>query len=266
MDVLTFQQLLTEEVTSYRALLETSNRDWIVKGFIDVEKKVYTITCDTKVISKILEIILIPRLGLFAQQHDLSLETASKQNYYPDLTFKDEAGHLFAVDFKTSYYGDNGKINGLTLGSYWGYFRHRETMQNMDHLYQDYQCHLVLGVLYKQRVITPRSEPFCIDELEVIQSVVKQFVIFLQPKWKIASDKPGSGNTRNIGSVKEVDKLTNGAGVFAELGEDVFENYWMNYFNKADAKRAGLDNPYYHDLESYKAYLDNQQLIREKLK
>ena len=63
-----------------------------------------------------------------------------------------------------------------------------------------------------------------------------------------------------------VDKLTNGAGVFAELGEDVFENYWMNYFNKADAKRAGLDNPYYHDLESYKAYLDNQQLIREKLK
>ncbi len=266
MDALTFQQLLSKEVASYKALLETPNRDWIVKGFIDVEKKVYTITCDTKVISKILEIILIPRLGQFAKRHGLSLETASKQNYYPDLTFKDEAGHLFAVDFKTSYYRDNGKINGLTLGSYWGYFRHRETMQNMDHLYQDYQCHLVLGVLYKQRVTAPRSEPFCIDGLEVIQSVVKQFVIFLQPKWKIASDKPGSGNTRNIGSVKEVDKLTNGAGVFAELGEDVFENYWMNYFNKADAKRAGLGKPYYHNLESYKAYLDNQQLIREKLK
>ena len=99
MDALTFQQLLSKEVASYKTLLETPNRDWIVKGFIDVEKKVYTITCDTKVISKILEIILIPRLGQFAKWHGLSLETASKQNYYPDLTFKDEAGHLFAVDF-----------------------------------------------------------------------------------------------------------------------------------------------------------------------
>lgn len=62
MDKNTFQKLLTSEVESYKALLETKDNDWIVKGFIDVNKNVYTITNDTKVISKIIEIILIPHL------------------------------------------------------------------------------------------------------------------------------------------------------------------------------------------------------------
>ena len=59
MDRDTFQKLLTEEVESYKSLLETKDNDWIVKGFIDVGKNVYTITNDTKVVSKIIEIILM---------------------------------------------------------------------------------------------------------------------------------------------------------------------------------------------------------------
>ena len=43
----------------------------------------------------------------------------------PDLTFEDSDGHLFAVDFKSSYYTSES-VNGLTLGSYWGYFRNRD--------------------------------------------------------------------------------------------------------------------------------------------
>ena len=57
-----FFSLLTEEVKTYKSYLETDSQDWIVKGFIDVNKKVYTITNDTKVVSKILEILLIPKL------------------------------------------------------------------------------------------------------------------------------------------------------------------------------------------------------------
>ena len=38
-----FFDLLTEEVKSYKAYLETDSHDWIVKGFIDVNKNVYTI-------------------------------------------------------------------------------------------------------------------------------------------------------------------------------------------------------------------------------
>ena len=35
-----------------------------------------------------------------------------------------------AVDFKSSYYTDEMKVNGLTLGSYWGYFRNRNIKKN----------------------------------------------------------------------------------------------------------------------------------------
>ena len=98
-----FLNLLTKEVKSYKQILETANNEWIVKGFIDIDKNVYTITNDTKVVSKIIEILLIPKLDRFARNYGMELELPSKQNYYPDLTFKDNEGHLFAVDFKSSY-------------------------------------------------------------------------------------------------------------------------------------------------------------------
>lgn len=66
MDKDTFLQLLTDEVNTYKSLMETDCGDWIVKGFIDIDKNVYTITNDTKVVSKIIEIMLIPRLNDFA--------------------------------------------------------------------------------------------------------------------------------------------------------------------------------------------------------
>ena len=158
MDKQTFQNFLTEEVKLYKSLLETDNNDWIVKGFIDVNRSIYTITNDTKVVSKIIEIILIPQLDGFAKRHGLSMELPSAQNFYPDLTFKDKEGNIFAVDIKSSYYTDEMKVNGLTLGSYWGYFRNRNIKKNTNYPYSDYKCHLVLGVLYRQSVI--RAFPF----------------------------------------------------------------------------------------------------------
>lgn len=262
----TFQHLLTKEVATYKSLLETKNNDWIDKGFIDIDKNVYTITNDTKVVSKIIEIILIPRLDAFAKRNDLTLELPSAQNYYPDLTFKDSDGNLFAVDFKSSYYGDDMKVNGLTLGSYWGYFRNRDTKKNTDHPYKDYKCHLVLGMLYKQSVTDSNEKSvYSIDELNVITSVIEQFIFFVQPKWKIASDRPGSGNTRNIGGITEIDKLIKGDGPFAKLGEDVFDDYWTNFFNASDARSAGIGAPHYHNLATYKEYLDKQQVLRKKI-
>ena len=262
-----FQTLLTEEVAGYKQLLETDGNDWIVKGFIDVEKNVYTITNDTKVVSKIIEIILIPHLDAFARQHGMTLELPSKQNYYPDMTFCDEEGHLFAVDFKSSYYGDDGKVNGLTLGSYWGYFRNRDQKKNTDHPYSDYQSHLVLGMLYKQSVMEANEKTvYSVDELHGIKSVIENFIFFVQPKWCIASDQSGSGNTRNIGGILDIGKLQSGEGPFAKLGEDVFDDYWMNFYNAADARNAGVGKPRYHNLQTYIAYLKKQKKMLEKLK
>lgn len=262
----TFLQLLTEEAKTYKSFLETESHDWIVKGFIDVDKNVYTITNDTKVVSKIIEILLIPKLLLFAERNGLELELPSKQNYYPDLTFKDNDGHLFAVDFKSSYY--RGKsVNGLTLGSYWGYFRNRDEIMNMNHSYNSYSSHTVLGMLYKKSVIKADERTvYSVDELDIIHSVIEQFIFFVQPKWKIANDIPGSGNTRNIGGIKDIAKLQHGEGPFADLGEDVFDNYWMGYFGNDDAQKAGIGVPYYHNLATYKEYLKSQNILLDKLK
>lgn len=260
-----FFNLLTEEVKSYKEYLETDSHDWIVKGFIDIDKNVYTITNDTKVVSKIIEILLIPKLCKFAHNHGLELELPSKQNFYPDLTFKDKEGHLFAVDFKSSYY-DGDSVNGLTLGSYWGYFRERETVKSMDHTYSSYSSHTVLGMLYKQSVIDANEKDvYSVNELSAIHSVIENFIFFVQPKWKIANDIPGSGNTRNIGGITNIHKLIIGQGPFADLGEDVFDDYWQGYFNKVDARTAGIGTPHYHNLKTYKEYLKSQAQKLSKL-
>lgn len=260
-----FFDLLTKEVQEYKAFLETSNNEWIVKGFIDVDKNVYTITNDTKVVSKIIEILLIPKLDRFAKSHGMELELPSKQNFYPDLTFKDNEGHLFAVDFKSSYY-DGDSVNGLTLGSYWGYFRERDTVKSMDYTYNSYSSHTVLGMLYKQSEKDANErEVFGVDELEIIHSVIEDFIFFVQPKWKIANDIPGSGNTRNIGGITNIKKLLSGEGPFAELGEEVFDDYWKGYFNKDDAKTAGIGTPRYNNLRTYKQYLEQQNKLLKRL-
>ncbi len=116
-----FLKLLSDEVKTYKSYLETDRQDWIVKGFVDIDRNVYAITNDTKVVSKIIEILLIPKLESFARANGMEMELPSRQNYYPDLTFKDGEGNLFAVDFKSSYYAGDS-VNGLTLGSYWGVF------------------------------------------------------------------------------------------------------------------------------------------------
>lgn len=54
---------------------------------------------------------------------------------------------------------------------------------------------------------------------------------FIQEKYKIAGDKPGSGNTENIGSIQSnnIEDFVNGNGVFSKLGNSVFEDYWRGY-------------------------------------
>ena len=95
---------------------------------------------------------------------------------------------------------------------------------------------------------------YTIEQLSDITSVVKNFQFFVQEKWKIAIDRPGSGNTKNIGSVNNIDDLINGKGVFSELGEDIFDDYWMYYLTTDMAMRAELPNPYYKNIVEYKRF------------
>jgi hypothetical protein len=83
---------------------------------------------------------------------------------------------------------------------------------------------------------------------------VRDFTFFVQEKYKIAADRPGSGNTKNIGSVTKIEDLVNGKGPFSKLGEKVFDDYWMYYLAKDMAKAVDLDRSPYKNLKEYKVY------------
>jgi len=68
-----------------------------------------------------------------------------------------------------------------------------------------------------------------VENLRSITSVIKNFQFFVCEKWQIASDRQGSGNTANIGSITNIEDILNANGVFAKLGERWFDEYWMNY-------------------------------------
>lgn len=258
---------LQEEVSEYNKIIATETGDWIVKGFIDIYKNIYTISIDTKVVSKVLELLLIPAFERFAAKHNLSLELPPQQNYYPDLTFIcKETGQKFAVDIKSTFKDENDKIKSMTLGAFTGYFRNRESTKNTLYPYKDYSAHLVLGTIYSQSAENINEKTiYTIDELPEIKSVIKDFRFFVQPKYKIASASPGSGNTKNIGSTNNLDKLINGKGVFSELGEEVYDDYWMFFLTKDMAKAADIPRPY-TNLKTYLGYKERGIDILEKHK
>lgn len=254
-----FLSKLRGAVNTFSPFISTKDGQWVVKGFIDVYRHIYTISTDTKVVSKIIELYIFPLLFKFAQDNELKLELTKEQNFYPDITFIDNEGNLFAVDLKSSYRKSPTRINGMTLGAFTGYFRNRQSPKNVTYPYSSYKAHIVLGIIYSENddVIDERRS-YNLDDLDEIISVVKDITFFVQEKWKIAVDRPGSGNTKNIGSVSLIEDLINGNGCFADLGEEVFDDYWTNYLTPDMAKRAELAEPYYNNLTSYKKFRNIQ--------
>jgi hypothetical protein len=230
-----FAAQLETFVSDLKNHISTPDAQWTVKGFIDVFKNVYTISADTKIISKILEIHLFPKVLEFAQLNGYKVVLAEHQNYYPDVSFVkiDDESLRFAVDFKTTYRNPNKPhlCNGFTLGSHGEYFENRTSTKNIQFPYSSYLGHFCLGIIYDRADITSIDETkiYAVNDLGSITSVVKNFQFFVTEKWKIASDKSGSGNTANIGSINNIDDIINGNGLFSKLGENWFDDYWMNY-------------------------------------
>lgn len=324
-----FRSQLLKYVDKFNEAVSTEDRDWVVKGFIDIAKNIYTISVDTKVISKIMELLLFPKICQFAEESSYKMVLCEEQNHYPDITFLDEHNNKFAVDIKSTYriteekteskkiiasgikivgnrlngiirlnvFRDgelfctfdidsenllkqktthNGlsekenkeafrifrklmkpvtRVNGMTLGAFTGYFRDRESSKNIRFPYEEYCGHFVLGVIYSRADgLLDERKIYELKDLKNITSVVKDFTFFVQEKYKIASDGPGSGNTKNIGSVLKIDGILNGKGPFEMLGEAVFDDYWMYYLTKDMAKAVDLKEAPYKNLKGYVQY------------
>lgn len=250
-----FKKELDKFADKLEKYVSSDDGDWTIKGFIDVYKNVYTISSDTKIVSKILEIHIFPQILQFADRIGYKIILAEKQNWYPDLTFvnKKKEEIKFALDIKTTF-RRNDKTAGFTLGSHGGYFKERDKDKNIQFPYNQYTGHYCLGVIYTRTDLLDdlaETEIFQVEELQEeydtpnrkvgersvttvknlksITSVIKDFDVFASEKWKIASDKQGSGNTANIGSVVDIADLKNGNGIFSQLGEEWFDEYWINY-------------------------------------
>ncbi len=230
-----FAARLTQLASTLKSCVSSEDGQWTVKGFIDIFRNVYTISSDTKIVSKILEIHLFPQILAFAQANGYKIVLAEQQNYYPDISFVNASDESvkFAVDFKTTYRKPDNPLvcNGFTLGSHGKYFEDRTSKKNIQFPYNSYSGHFCLGIIY-DRVdgATIDETSVCgVEDLVSIASVVTNFEFFVAEKWRIASDKGGSGNTANIGSIKNIADIVNGSGMFSRLGESWFDDYWMNY-------------------------------------
>ena len=252
--------------------ISTETGDWTIKGFIDIYKNIYTISSDTKIVSKILEIHLFPQILQFADSIGYHVELAEKQNHYPDLSFvhKDNDQIKFAVDIKTTFRRNDNSVS-FTLGSHGAYFIQRDKSKNITYPYNQYSGHFVLGVIYTRTDFNDEKDGkiYRVDELKEgkeksikkvgarevtevknlksITSVIRDFDFFAVEKWKIASDGQGSGNTANIGCGITIEDLKNENGVFSNLGEEWFDEYWQNY-GKITHKNTAV--------KSLKSYLD----------
>ena len=230
-----FELEFNDFLISLKSYVSDAASNWSIKGFIDIHENIYSISSDTKIISKILEIHIFPEILKFADRIDYDIELPECQNYYPDITFinRKDNNIKFAVDFKSTYRKEkkDGYCNGFTLGSHGEYFINRSSKKNIQYPYNNYKAHFCLGIIYSRVSSTniDETKTYPITELNNIVSVIKDLDFFFVEKWKIASDISGSGNTANIGSITKISDLKQGMGIFSQYGEEIFDDYWMNY-------------------------------------
>ena len=259
-----FREKLERVLFENTKVLQDKDKDWVVKGFIDIYKNIYTISIDTKVVSKIIELMLFPTISKFAKDNNLEMILAEHQNHYPDITFIDKTnGTTFAVDIKSTYRTAAEKVNSFTLGAFTGYFRNRTSTKNITKPYNEYEAHFVLGVIYTQQPNKIDEEKiYTIDDLQKIISVVSDFDFLVQEKYKIANSIPGSGNTKNIGSITDIMKLKNGEGPFAKLGMEIFDDYWMFYLTKDMSEDGAVPYSNLKEYAEYKKKSPNYEVVK----
>ena len=137
-----------------------------------------------------------------ADENGLILYPSPRQTVYPDFTLmKSEADtEKIAVDIKTTYrkFLKNGQPSGyvFTLGSFASYMR--DGKKNISFPYDQYAKHYVIGFVYTRNDNASEGQMFDIKDLGKLPVPYKDVEVFVQEKYKISGDKPGSGNTENI--------------------------------------------------------------------
>lgn len=200
-------------------------------GILDSSNRIHTLGTDSKIIGRIFEMFAQPVLEQIAAENGYILKTPEFQTVYPDfIMMKSEDSHeKIAIDIKTTYVTSDNSTVKFTLGAFGSYMRNNT--KNIAYKYTDYAKHYVIGFIYKRNDAAQESRVYDFDHREQIVFPYRDVKYFISEKYKIAGDKPGSGNTENIGSfpTRNFCDLKDGRGPFSELGQDVFDLYWRYY-------------------------------------
>lgn len=224
---------------------EMANVKFEAYGILDSSNKIHTLGTDSKIIGRIFEMFAQPVLENIAKRHGMILTTPESQTVYPDFIMMSSASakDKIAIDIKTTYVDSDQSTIKFTLGSFGSYMRNNT--KNIEYEYTDYAKHYVIGFVYKRNGQAQESQVYDYADRDKIQFPFYDVKYFIQEKYRIAGDKPGSGNTENIGSfsTKNFSDLRNGEGPFHELGVDAFDLYWKYYpkFRSTDKSYTSLD-------------------------
>lgn len=209
----------------------TTAWNWEVEGFLDTRGYVHPIDTDTKVISTVFERLASPVVRSIAKKHGYVVELAN-QTTYPDFTLSLHEGtklrHRIAIDIKTTYLS-NAMV--FTLGGYNSFVRN-ET-KNILYPYSTYDEHWVIGFIYTQN---PRFEEYDLDSMPTkgdIPCPYSDVTVFIREKHAIVGLRAGSGNTKNIGSIKLSDPkqfaTAKGPFLYFKRAKQACDKYWRGY-------------------------------------
>lgn len=216
-----------------------------VCGIIDQAGCVYPLGADTKVLSTIFELVSRPAVYTAAEKLGYEVIEPTVQNHYPDFTLckGKNCKEKIALDVKTTYrMKDNDKF-GYTLGGYTSFIKPGKETKSIVFPFTDYTEHWVLGFVYNRNAEKKAGAEhrYTQDQLNEIPLPFSNVEVFVQEKWRISSDRAGSGNTTNIGSINAtLEDFENGAGPFKS--EDEFLEYWRGYGRTATERKKTYSN------------------------
>lgn len=174
-------------------------REARVRGTL-VGDRLYPIGTDSKQLSAIFQQIATPAVHAFAKATGRRVLEAG-QTSYPDHTValhEDDPAKI-AIDTKCTYRRLGGGM--FTMGSYGSYLR--DGTRNIRFPYHEYAEHWVIGFLYTRNPAADEAwEPLPMDHPDGHPVPFTDVEVFLAPRHEITGLQPGSGNTRNYGSIR----------------------------------------------------------------
>ena len=225
------QNMITLSQFSTDFKLLTKDWSWEVEGFLDTAGYVHPIDTDTKVISTVFERLASPVVRSIAKKYGYVVETAN-QTTYPDFTLTKKNGntvlHRVALDVKTTY---RSNMMLLTLGGYNSFLRNDS--KNILYPYSTYHDHWILGFIYEQKSPFPEYDLDNMPKQGVISCPYSNVFVFIREKYAISGVRAGSGNTKNIGSIKlpRPSDFATATGPFTAFrdAKGACDHFWRHY-------------------------------------